>query len=109
MSLGLQKIILAGAGSNTPGAYFQTTTVAVGATTTALVPAGLYVLIPSTNINVQATTDNGSTWTTFIAANTGGTLFSDGVNIRFNNSSTAANVTLLTVNGGQAVSGTYNQ
>ena len=43
------------------------------------------------------------------AANTGGVLISDGVNVSAN-STVAGNttVTLLTVDGGQAVSGTYN-
>ena len=113
MSLALNKIILANAGSNTPGAYYQAVTIT--AVNTALgntvVPAGVYVAFPSANIAIQATPDNGSTWTTVIAKNTGGWVISDGVNVRFSNDAAASantSVTYLTVNGGEAATGQYN-
>ena len=108
MALALTKLILA---SSTPdadsaGSYFDVVSVTAAASTTTLVPAGTYLLVPSTNVKVQAY--NGTSWVDIIAANTGGMLISDGINVRFNNASTQATVTLLTVNGGLAVSGTYN-
>ena len=113
MALALQKIILANAGSNTPGAYYQA--VNITATNTALgntaIPAGVYVAFPSANIAIQATPDNGVTWTTVIAKNAGGWVISDGVNVRLSNDAAAnANTTLtyLTVDGGQNATGTYN-
>lgn len=106
MALGLNKIILAGsnATTNTAGAYFQTTT--LSATTVGnAVPAGTYLLFPTANVSITA--NNGTTVTTLIAANTGGVLISDGVNV-FANATTNATVTLITVNGGNAAAGTYN-
>ena len=97
MALALNKIILAGAGSNTAGAYYQA--VNITAVNTAfgntVIPAGVYVAFPSANIAIQATADNGSNWTTVIAKNTGGWVISDGVNVRFSNDAAAnANTTL---------------
>ena len=108
MALALTKLILASSSVNadTAGAYLDAATVTAAASTTTLVPIGMYLLIPTANVSVQVY--NGSSWVTLIAANTGGTLFSDGINVRFNNSSTEATVTLMTVNGGQAATGTYN-
>ena len=109
MALALNKIILANATSNTAGAYLQTVTITSQDTNTAntAVTAGLYILFPSANIAVQAY--NGSAWTTFIAKNTGGTVFSDGKNVRFlNDYGSNVTVTLLTVNGGEAATGQYN-
>lgn len=106
MALGLNKIILAGsnATTNTAGAYFQTTT--LSATTVGnVVPAGTYLLFPTANVSITA--NNGTTVATLIAANTGGVLISDGVNV-FANATTNATVTLITVNGGNAAAGTYN-
>ena len=108
MALALTKLILASSSVNadTAGAYIDAVTVTAAASTTTLVPVGMYLLIPTANVSVQVY--NSSAWVTLIAANTGGTLFSDGINVRFNNSSTEATVTLMTVNGGQAATGTYN-
>ena len=60
MSLGLQKIILSGAGSNTPGAFYLTTTIVARDTNTAntVVTAGAYVMPATANIAVQASTDS---------------------------------------------------
>ena len=108
MSLATNKIILANATSNTAGAYFLTTTLtAVNTGNGTVIPAGVYLMFPQANTSVIA--NNGSSNATLIAANTGGVIISDGVNV-FAKSSYASGdtVTLLATNGGQAVSGTYN-
>ena len=107
MSLATNKIILANATSNTAGAYFLTTTVTAVATGNGtVIPAGVYLMFPQANTSVIA--NNGSSNTTLIAANTGGVIISDGVNVFAKTSATSDTVTLLATNGGQAVSGTYN-
>jgi len=70
-----------------------------------VVPAGIYVMFPSTNVTVLA--NNGSSNATVMAANTGGVVISDGVNVYVKNSSGNADVTLLDINGGQAAGETY--
>jgi hypothetical protein len=108
MSLSTNKIILAGAQSNTAGAYFLTTTItAVNTGNGTVIPAGVYVMFPQANVSVLAY--NGSANATVMAANTGGVVMSDGVNV-FAKSSYASGdtVTLLATNGGQSVSGTFN-
>ena len=108
MSLATNKIILANATSNTAGAYFLTTTLtAVNTGNGTVIPAGVYLMFPQANTSVIA--NNGSSNATLMAANTGGVVISDGVNV-FAKSSYASGdtVTLLATNGGQAVSGTYN-
>lgn len=106
MSLGLNKIILANATTNAAGAYFSNATV-TATNAGAVIPAGTYLVFPTANVVITA--NNGSTITTLLANNTGGMLLSDGVNV-FAQSTIAGNgtVTLLTVNGGVNVSGTYN-
>ena len=106
MSLGLNKIILANATTNAAGAYFSNTTV-TATNAGAVIPAGTYLVFPTANVVITA--NNGSSITTLLANNTGGMLLSDGVNV-FAQSAVAGNgtVTLLTVNGGVNVSGTYN-
>lgn len=106
MSLGLNKIILANATTNTAGAYFSNATV-TATNAGAVIPAGTYLVFPTANVVITA--NNGSSITTLLANNTGGMLISDGVNV-FAQSAVAGNgtVTLLTVNGGVNVSGTYN-
>lgn len=115
MALGLNKIILANASTNTPGAYWQLTTVTAN-NATVVIPAGTYLLFPTANVTIEAVsaynTNTACTspalFTTFLANNTGGVLISDGVNVRANVTvATATTVTLATVNGGQAASGTY--
>ena len=116
MALGLNKIVLASASTNTPGAYWQLTTLSANNATT-LVPAGTYLLFPTANVTIEAVSAYNtntacatpSTWSTLIANNAGGVLISDGVNVRANVIvATATTITLATVNGGQAASGTYN-
>ena len=106
MSLGLNKIILANATTNTAGAYFSNATV-TATNAGAVIPAGTYLVFPTANVVITA--NNGSSITTLLANNTGGMLISDGVNV-FAQSAIAGNgtVTLLTVNGGVNMSGTYN-
>ena len=117
MSLGLNKIILANASTNTPGAYWQIQTVSVAASGNTVVPAGTYLVFPTANVTIEAVSayntntacTSPNTWSVCLANNTGGVLISDGVNVRANAIvATSATVTLVTVNGGQAVSGTYN-
>ena len=106
MSLATNKIILANATSNTAGAYFLTTTVtAVSTGNGTVIPAGVYLMFPQANTSVIA--NNGSSNSTLIAANTGGVIISDGVNVFAKTSATTDTVTLLATNGGQAVSSTF--
>ena len=106
MSLSTNKIILAGAQSNTAGAYFLTKTVtAVNTGNGTVIPAGVYLMFPQANTSVIAY--NGSSNATLIAANTGGVIISDGVNVYAKTSATSDTVTLLATNGGQNVSSTY--
>jgi hypothetical protein len=108
MSLSTNKIILAGAQTNTAGAYFLTTTLsAVNTGNGTVIPAGVYLMFPQVNVSVIASTSNTAN-STLIAANTGGVIISDGVNV-FAKSSYASGdtVTLLATNGGQNVSSTY--
>jgi len=103
MALGLNKILVAGANTNVASAYLQTVT--LSATTAGnVVPAGTYLALPTANVSYTA--NNGTSVVAFIAANTGGVLISDGINV-FANASTNATVTLLTVNGGQAANTTF--
>ena len=124
MSLSVAKIILANAATNTAGAYFETTTVYTGAnaigspgaaTLGGTVPAGIWMLLPtnSTNVVIQMNTSTSLASPTFYniaAVNVGATTFiSDGSNVQLlsTNSANIA-VTIYGTNGGQAVSGTYN-
>lgn len=107
MSLSTNKIILANATTNTAGAYFLTTTVtAVSTGNGTVIPAGVYLMFPQANTSVIA--NNGSANATLIAANTGGVIISDGVNVFAKTSASSDTVTLLATNGGLNVSGTYN-
>jgi 3D (Asp-Asp-Asp) domain-containing protein len=105
MSLSTNKIILSGAQTNTAGAYFLTTTLsAVSTGNGTVIPAGVYLMFPQANTSILAY--NGSANATLIAANTGGVIISDGVNV-FAKSTGTDTVTLLATNGGQAVSSTF--
>jgi hypothetical protein len=108
MSLSTNKIILASAQTNTAGAYFLTTTLtASNSGNGTVVPAGVYLMFPQANTTVIAY--NGSANATLVAANTGGVIISDGVNVYAKSSYASGDtVTLLATNGGQGVSGTYN-
>ena len=111
MALGLNKILISGSNANTPGAYWQLTT--ISATTAGnVVPAGTYIAFATANVIIQAvsaynSTSNVATFSNVGAINVGGVVISDGVNVRML-ATTNATVTLAEVNGGQAVSGTYN-
>lgn len=110
MALGLNKILVANTSTNTASAYLQTVTVSsVGSgNATAManaqyIPAGMYLLPPTANVTVEVNIGtNNNSWTALIAANTGGTLFSDGYNVRANAVTGTQTLTLYTVNGGQA-------
>ena len=117
MSLSLQKILVSNVLTNQAASYFQTVTVAnVGSgnattmTNAQFVPAGLYLLPPTANVTIELNTgaSNVNAWTTLIAANVGGTLFSDGWNVRANATTGTQTVTLYTVDGGQNATGQYN-
>jgi hypothetical protein len=122
MALALNKIVLANAVTNSAGAYLQgvtissvgignTTAMNAGASSAQLVPAGVYILPQTTNnvaIEVNAYTGSANAWTTYIAANTGGTVISDGYNVRANATTSTQTLTLYTVNGGNTATGTYN-
>jgi len=106
MSLSTNKIILAGAQSNTAGAYFLTTTVtAVNTGNGTVIPAGVYLMYPQANTSIIAY--NGSANATLMYANTGGVIISDGVNVFAKTTATTDTVTLLATNGGQSVSSTF--
>lgn len=107
MSLSTNKIILSGAQTNTAGAYFLTTTVsASNSGNGTVIPAGVFLMFPQANVSVLAY--NGSSNATLIAANTGGVIISDGVNVYAKSSYASGDtVTLLATNGGQAVSSTF--
>lgn len=106
MSLSTNKIILSGAQTNTAGAYFLTTTITSTSTGNGtVIPAGVYLMFPQANTSVVAY--NGSSNATLIAANTGGVIISDGVNVYAKSTAAADTVTLLATNGGQNVSSTY--
>jgi hypothetical protein len=106
MSLSTNKIILAGAQTNTAGAYFLTTTITSTSTGNGtVIPAGVYIMFPQANTSVLAF--NGSSNATVMAANVGGVVISDGVNVYAKSTQAADTVTLLATNGGQAVGSTF--
>jgi len=116
MALGLNKILVANTSANTSGAYYTPVTVSsVGAgNATAMsnaqfIPAGTYLMLPAANVTIEVNnyTGTANSWSTLLANNTGGMLISDGFNVRANAVTGTQSVTLLTVNGGQAVTGTY--
>jgi len=122
MSLSLNKILLASAATNTAGAYLQgititsigignTTLMNAGVSSAQTIPAGAYILPQTTNnvaIEVNAyTSANANAWVTYIAANVGGTIISDGYNVRANATTSTQTLTLYTSNGGNNAPGTY--
>jgi hypothetical protein len=62
-------------------------------------------MFPQANTSVIAF--NGTSNATLIAANTGGVIISDGVNVYAKSTASADTVTLLATNGGQNVSSTF--
>lgn len=117
MALALNKIIVGNTSANTAGSYLQPVTVSsVGAgNSTAMlsaqyIPAGLYIIPSTANVTVEVNyyTGSANSWTSFIAANTTGILFSDGYNMRANATTGTQTLTIWTVNGGNAITGTFN-
>ena len=121
MALGLNKILLANASTNTPGAYPQTVIISgigigntssmnAGTLTSQYVPAGLYIMPITAGGNVAIEVNSGTNnnvWATYIASNSGGTVLSDGYNVRANATVSNQTLTMYTVNGGQNVSATF--
>jgi hypothetical protein len=114
MSLSLNKILLAGATSNTPGAYPQFVNVTCTSTTIGnVIPAGIYTVFPTANVTIQAVSavnanGNVTAISIVLANNTGGVVFSDGVNFFANTTVANTVVQLIGTNSGLNVSGTYN-
>lgn len=110
MSLGLNKILLANAATNGAGAYFQAYS---AGTATVTLPAGTYYITPTANVTIELNKDtsgniSNASWAVVVANNTGGLFIADGTNVRANVLAGTPTITLFTVDGGQAVSGTYN-
>ena len=122
MAGGISKILVASTLTNAPSAYLLTTTVTsvgignltamnAGVSSAQYIPAGMYVLPTATNnvtIELNTGAANANNWVTYIAANTGGTIISDGYNMRGNATTATQTLTLYGVNGGQAATGQYN-
>ena len=107
MALALNKIIVSNVATNAASAYFQTTTVAaVTSGNGTVITAGAYQM--SATANVTIIQYDGSSWTQLIGNNTGGYFVSDGYNVAAKAVNANTTATLVTINGGQAVSGTYN-
>ena len=122
MAGGISKILVASTLTNAPSAYLQVTTVTsvgignltamnAGVSSAQYIPAGMYVFPTATdNVTIELNTGaaNVSNWVTYIAANTSGTIISDGYNMRGNAVTATQTLTLYGVNGGQAATGQYN-
>ena len=122
MSLSSNKILLANALTNQAAAYFQTVTVSsvgignatamnAGVSSAQFIPAGWYVLPSSTNnvtIEINTGAAGANSWTTYIAANTGGTIISDGWNVRGNATTGTQTLTLYGLSQGQNATGQFN-
>jgi len=107
MALGLNKILVAGTSTNTAAAYLQTTTVAAVTTGNGtVITAGAYQLNAQANITIIMY--DGSAWATLIGNNTGGYFVADGTNVAAKAVNANTTATLVTINGGQSVSGTFN-
>jgi hypothetical protein len=107
MSLASNKILVAGAATNSAGAYIQT--LALG-NATATIPAGIYQMIATANVTIEMNTSSNlssPTWVVSLANNTSGLIISDGANFRANVLAGTPTITLYGVNGGQNVSSTY--
>lgn len=125
MALGLNKILISSSTSNTPGSYFQPVVISsigvgnasamnAGTLTSQFVPAGMYIMpvTAAANVAIEVNVNTNSatvanTWVTYISSNSGGTVFSDGFNVRANATVSNQSLTLWTVNGGNAVVGTF--
>lgn len=108
MALALNKILIAGLVGNTAGAYSQNQNVTVASGGNTVLSAGLYIIPATTNIRVMMQTAS-NTWTNVTGSGVGGTFFSDGVNVRLTNAdANVANIVMITVNGGNNVTGQFN-
>lgn len=112
MALGLNKILIAGSYENTPGAYWQSASNLTVTTAGNVIPAGTYYVFNTSNVVIQAvsnynSTSNVATFSNVYPINSGGFVVSDGVNVQAL-ATTNTTVQLITVNGGQAASGTFN-
>lgn len=115
MALALNKILIAGTNTNTPGSYLQTVNLAgvgVGNATAglaAVIPAGTYIYTGTGNvvIEVNLNTGNATTWTTLYGNNVAGIVISDGQNVRANATTGTQVATLVTVNGGEGIAGKF--
>lgn len=105
-SLAQNKILIAGANSNTTAAYFQATNVA--ATTTGnVIPAGAFIVPATTGVVIQA--NNGFSFVNVGANGAGGFIISDGINVQlaaFGVANVSA-VTLIGVDSGNAITNTF--
>lgn len=122
MSLSSNKILLANALTGQAAAYFAAVTVSsvgignatlmnAGTSSAQFIPAGWYVLPQSTNnvtIEINAGTAGANAWTTYISANTGGTILSDGWNVRGNATTGTQTLTLYGLQQGTNATGQYN-
>jgi len=122
MSLSSNKILLANASTNTAGAYFEVVTISnigtgnatlmnAGTLTAQFVPPGFFIIPAGTNnvtIELNTYASNVNNWVTYLAANTAGTIMSDGWNVRANATTGTQTLTLYGVNDGQAATGQYN-
>jgi hypothetical protein len=110
MSLAINKILVAGANANSDGAYFQASTIAVANSSSTVVTAGTYYVYPTSNVVIQVNNNsNGNAFANVYAANTGGLIISDGVNVRLREFNGGGNVTVnvVTINGGEPAGSTY--
>lgn len=109
MSLATNKILIAGANANSTGAYFQAGTQAVLANATATLAAGTYYVYPTANVVIQVNNSTyGNAFSNVFAANAGGLVITDGINVKLSNfSNTNATVSYVVVNGGEAADSTY--
>jgi hypothetical protein len=110
MSLAINKILVAGANANSDGAYFQASTVTVPNASSYVLQAGTYYVYPTANVVVQVNNSSaGNAFANVIANNTGGLIIADGVNVRLTDIGSAGNVnvSVVTINGGEAAGSTY--
>lgn len=84
-SLAIQKMIL-DSGQVTLGApgslYTAMQSEVFGSAGDFVLPAGIWMVLAVANISVQVCTDGDTAWSTYIAADTGGLVVSDGYNVR---------------------------
>ena len=110
MSLAINKILVAGANANSEGAYFQAETITVPQNSAYVLAAGAYYVYPTANVVIQVNDNtNGAAFANVYAANACGLVIADGVNVRLKEFGNAANVnvSVVTVNGGEAAPLTY--